>query len=54
MYTETGLIYLVKHSIQVYVKNKCEGFIVVSKYQEVNESTRPLRPSAVICFQMFG
>ena len=27
---------------------------MVSKYQETNESTRPLWPSAVICFEMFG
>lgn len=25
-----------------YIKNECEGLIVVSKYRETNESTRPL------------
>ena len=30
------------------------ALIVVSKYRETNESTRPLRPSAFISFEIFG
>ena len=42
-----------KKPFMYYFKNKCGGFIRVSKYEKTDESTKP-QTECFYCFRLFG